>query len=308
MNDKEILQFIGKRIRSLREARGYSQEDFSHLCGLDRTYISGIERGLRNVGLLNIEAIAIALNISTSELFVGYEPSSGQLSNLRSDYLLHPNAEIHCGFTVHPVQIHQAIIMSAQLMQTLPFSLFSSLDLKAISGMIGAVFINYLAEQVNGAIPNPIEKGHPDIIPSRAKQASEAKLRHYPEGLEIKCTVGNVTKGSNLKTGHSRIQNITGLTWQAHHREVKSLLGLVWDFAGCEQKNRKAPIITGVFFTDGLKNSDWGAISGIAGRNTKVTGMLSSGKEKMGKGWLVLLDSPEYLSRYEKALKFKIRE
>ena len=306
MNDKRILQFIGKRIRSLREARGYSQEDFGHLCGLDRTYISGIERGLRNVGLLNIEAISVALNVPISDLFVGHEPSGKPFTNLQTSYLLRQDAEIHCGFAVKPAQIHQAIVMSARLMQTLPFSLFSSLDLKATSGMVGAIFINYLAEQIGDAIPNPIEKGHPDIVPSRARKSSEAKLRHYPEGLEIKCTVGNVAKGSDLQTGDARIQNITGLTWQAHHREVESLLGLVWDFTGYEYNGRKSPIITGAFFTDQLKNDDWGAISGTTGRNTKVTAMRSSGKQKMGTGWLVLLDSPEYLSRYEKALKFEI--
>lgn len=306
MNDKRILQFIGKRIRSLRQARGYSQEDFGHLCRLDRTYISGIERGLRNVGLLNIEAIAVALDISISELFVGHKPSGKQLVNLQTSYLLRQDAEIYCGFAVKPAEIYQAIVMSAQLMQTLPFSLFNSLDLKATSGMIGAIFINYLAEQLGDAIPNPIEKGHPDIVPSRARLASEAKLRHYPEGLEIKCTVGNVTKGSGLQTGDVRIQNITGLTWQAHHREVESLLGLVWDFAGYDHNGRKSPIITGAFFTDQLEKNDWGAISGTTGRNTKVTAMRLSGKQKMGEGWLVILNSPAYLSRYQKALKFEI--
>jgi transcriptional regulator with XRE-family HTH domain len=49
--------------------RGLSQEAFADLCKLDRTYISGIERGLRNVGLKNIEAIAESLDVSLSELF-----------------------------------------------------------------------------------------------------------------------------------------------------------------------------------------------------------------------------------------------
>ena len=306
MDDKKVLQFIGKRIRSLREARGYSQEDFGHLCELDRTYISGIERGLRNVGLLNIEAISAALNVSISELFVGHEPTNRKFTDLQVDYLLRQDAEINCGFAVTPMQVHQAIVMSAQLMQTLPFALFSSLDLKATSGMIGAVFVNYLAEQISDAIPNPIEKGHPDIIPNKARHASEAKLRHYPEGLEIKCTVGYVVKGSGLETGDQRIQNITSLTWQAHHREVKSLLGLVWDFIGYEHGGRRFPIITGAFFTNQLENDDWGIISGTTGRNTKVTAMRSSGRQKMGAGWLVILDSPEYLARYQNVLKFEI--
>jgi len=46
-----------------------SQEAFADLCGLDRTYLGGIERGERNVALVNLEKIAKALNLSISELF-----------------------------------------------------------------------------------------------------------------------------------------------------------------------------------------------------------------------------------------------
>lgn len=48
-----------------------SQEEFADLCGLDRTYVGGIERGERNVALVNIEKLAVALKISVSELFRG---------------------------------------------------------------------------------------------------------------------------------------------------------------------------------------------------------------------------------------------
>ncbi|MBF6558859.1 MAG: helix-turn-helix transcriptional regulator [Candidatus Binataceae bacterium] len=60
---------FGTRIRELRKERGLSQEAFADVCGLDRTYIGGIERGERNVSLTNISKIAAALNISASELF-----------------------------------------------------------------------------------------------------------------------------------------------------------------------------------------------------------------------------------------------
>ena len=53
----------------LRKERGLSQEELAELSGLDRTYISGIERGLRNVALRNIEALANALGVSIAELF-----------------------------------------------------------------------------------------------------------------------------------------------------------------------------------------------------------------------------------------------
>jgi transcriptional regulator with XRE-family HTH domain len=64
-----ITERFGQRVRALRKARGLSQKDFAELCNLDRTYISGIERGLRNVALRNIEAMADALGLPLSELF-----------------------------------------------------------------------------------------------------------------------------------------------------------------------------------------------------------------------------------------------
>lgn len=67
----EVLARFGERVRSLRQNRGFSQEGFANHCGLDRTYIGGIERGERNVSLRNIELIAKALEISISELMTG---------------------------------------------------------------------------------------------------------------------------------------------------------------------------------------------------------------------------------------------
>lgn len=66
---KSILALFGQRIRDLRVSMGLSQEQLAALCDLDRTYISSIERGQRNVSLKNIATLAQALNVSLSELF-----------------------------------------------------------------------------------------------------------------------------------------------------------------------------------------------------------------------------------------------
>ena len=47
-SESELIRF-GKRVRELRAAKGFSQEAFADQCGLDRTYMGGIERGKRNV-------------------------------------------------------------------------------------------------------------------------------------------------------------------------------------------------------------------------------------------------------------------
>jgi transcriptional regulator with XRE-family HTH domain len=62
---------LGKRVRALREERGLSQEQLSLASGTDRTYISGIERGVRNVAVCNLERIANALRVTLSQLMEG---------------------------------------------------------------------------------------------------------------------------------------------------------------------------------------------------------------------------------------------
>ncbi len=71
--DIDVLSRFGQRIRKLRKEQGYSQETFAAHCGLDRTYIGGIERGERNAALRNIEIIARSLNMTISELMQGLE-------------------------------------------------------------------------------------------------------------------------------------------------------------------------------------------------------------------------------------------
>jgi transcriptional regulator with XRE-family HTH domain len=67
----DVLLRFGQRVREKRTALGLSQEAFADKCKLDRTYISGIERGKRNVALRNIAAIAKALGTTVSELTEG---------------------------------------------------------------------------------------------------------------------------------------------------------------------------------------------------------------------------------------------
>ena len=68
---EDIRVRFGKTLRQRRNKLGVSQEAFADMCELDRTYIGGIERGERNVALVNIERIAKTLRISISELFRG---------------------------------------------------------------------------------------------------------------------------------------------------------------------------------------------------------------------------------------------
>lgn len=65
----DIKQKFGIKVRELREKKDISQERLAELAGLDRTYISGIERGKRNVAVVNIEKVAKALEVKIKDLF-----------------------------------------------------------------------------------------------------------------------------------------------------------------------------------------------------------------------------------------------
>ena len=65
----DVLFLFGQTIRSLRQEKNISQEEFADMCGLHRTYISDVELGKRNVSLENIERMANALDITLPKLF-----------------------------------------------------------------------------------------------------------------------------------------------------------------------------------------------------------------------------------------------
>ena len=65
---KEIMVKFGDSLKALRKQKKLSQEEFAMLCQLDRTYISGLERGLRNPTLMVLASIAEHLDVKLSHL------------------------------------------------------------------------------------------------------------------------------------------------------------------------------------------------------------------------------------------------
>ena len=64
----DMRQRVGNNVRKFRKERGLSQEALAFECGLHRTYISGVERGIRNPTVLVLEQIATALHVPASRL------------------------------------------------------------------------------------------------------------------------------------------------------------------------------------------------------------------------------------------------
>jgi transcriptional regulator with XRE-family HTH domain len=69
----EIKEKIGLRIKELRKTKGLSQEQLALKADLDRTYMASVENGKRNVAIVNIEKIIIALEESFESFFKGFD-------------------------------------------------------------------------------------------------------------------------------------------------------------------------------------------------------------------------------------------
>ena len=64
----DVRRRLGLNLKKLREEQGFSQESFADHCGLHRTYISGIERGVRNPTVVILDKIAKALKVPAGQL------------------------------------------------------------------------------------------------------------------------------------------------------------------------------------------------------------------------------------------------
>lgn len=64
-----LQKLFGLNVRRLREERGWTQEELARLSGINRSYLAGVEKGKRNVTIVNIARIAKALEVSPDTLF-----------------------------------------------------------------------------------------------------------------------------------------------------------------------------------------------------------------------------------------------
>ena len=66
---EDIKLAFGKRVKELRLQKGISQEKLANIAGVDRTYMTQVENGKRNISIENVRKICIALNVSISDFF-----------------------------------------------------------------------------------------------------------------------------------------------------------------------------------------------------------------------------------------------
>jgi len=68
LDDRRFLRAVGDRVRQLRTARGLTQAELAERCGLHRTFVGSVERGERNLSILNLRAIARGLRAGPADL------------------------------------------------------------------------------------------------------------------------------------------------------------------------------------------------------------------------------------------------
>ena len=65
----DIKILVGKRVKTLRNKLGLSQEELADIAELDRTYITSVECGRRNISIVNVEKLTTALKVTLKEFF-----------------------------------------------------------------------------------------------------------------------------------------------------------------------------------------------------------------------------------------------
>ena len=77
---KKILKILGDQVRKIRLKSGISQEQLAERANLDRTYISGIERGVRNPSFTALVNLASGLGVTVSELLINLEQEINKIT------------------------------------------------------------------------------------------------------------------------------------------------------------------------------------------------------------------------------------
>ena len=70
---KDICVLVGQRIRAMRSAKGWTQTYLSVHAGVGRNYISDVELGKKEIGLRNLQLLALSLDVKTSDLLKGLD-------------------------------------------------------------------------------------------------------------------------------------------------------------------------------------------------------------------------------------------
>lgn len=213
-----------------------------------------------------------------------------------------------------------------KIFEEIDFDIFYSLGQRNISGFIGEIYKNILANYCPELCANPHPDGRPDIL---ALDTPEA-IRHYSDcfaevngrsipikdmltpfefgGLEVKCSIGSSGKPQTQRfvedNGHSfalyepRVGYLDGITWWAHHSNSSNLLGLYYDYYAPFQGT---PQILAAFYSE-LTSDDWNPVSHGDPNNKKTsnTSLNKQGVTKMKSHCMFSISDNDYLHQLQR--------
>lgn len=308
-----LNELFSSSLRLARESAGISQETLASLSGLDRTYISQLERGLKSPTLTTLEKLGGCLSMDPRRLL--REASDFTGPRVPRDYIVRDDWDVSVARANERVAFPGIVLTSAvNVAHDLIDDLYAAeLD---IAGILGLRNLSaFIGELVAAAIvktgdelfrANPHQDGYPDLLlmdsvgRSRWDELS-GMLDEKPPfspfsggGVEVKATCGSVPTPRECRkrriprpgNGDLRIGCMKGYDWKAHHRETNNLVGVLWDFID------RRPRIAAMFYCNDLREEDWGRIVQPrqgGGRTTSVSIMSRSGLSKMYDGWLCVL-------------------
>ena len=311
-----LSELFPAALRHYRERAGLSQEELGGAAGLDRSYLSQLERGLKSPTLNTLEKLSTCLGVRAEELL--RPPTEERGPNFPVDYIVRGTGDVlHRvgGGKQVPLRLTSAINAAHTLIDDLyriDLDVAAILGLRNLSAFIGELIAAAIARTSNGwLLPNPHQDGYPDLLLmdadgrvelDRLKGRMNEKAPFSPfaaGGIEIKATCGSVPTPSECRRrnidrpglGDARIGCLTGYDWKSHHRETNNLVGVLWDFIDGR------PRVAAMFYSSELDESDWGNIVQPrrgGGRTTSVSIMNRAGIRKMHAGWLCVLADGGY--------------
>ena len=305
-------------LRYHREQAGLSQERLAADAGLDRTYVSQLERGLKSPTLGTLEKLAGCLGVRVDYLLRRPSPTGLRFP---ADYVVSDQEGVGIArdggaFAPFPISVLRGAINLAHGfiddMYAADLDIARVLGLRNLSAFVGELVATGIARASEGLFRmNPHQDGYPDLLlmDRRGRHELERLRGRMNEkgpfspftsgGIEVKATCGSVPSPKDCRAkgiprpelGDPRIVCMNGYDWKAHHRETNNLVGVLWDFVD------QRPRIAAMFYSSTLTESDWGAIVRPrpgGGRTTSVSIMNRVGIRKMYAGWLCVLADGGY--------------
>ncbi len=312
-----LTTLFSAALKHYRERADVSQEELAASAGLDRTYISQLERGLKSPTLTTLEKLAIRLDVKAEHLL---QRPRGNGPRFPDDYHLRhqqplPVSRGRVRGTVPADTITRAVNVAHELIDDLyavDLDVAAVLGLRNLSAFIGELLAAAMVQVADGYLQaNPHQDGYPDLLLldkhgrrhwDRLQDRVDEKAPFSPfqgGGIEVKATCGSVPSSAVCQRrgiqrpdmGDTRIDTMTGYDWKAHHRETNNLVGVLWDFL------ERRPRIVAVFYSAKIQQRDWGKIVQPrvgGGKTTSVSIMARTGIEKMYQGWVCVLKEGGY--------------